>query len=100
MLYRPRRPWNRVVVGFSAMNEFGTIIGDRLHAKRWTQVRLAHEVGCTSAMISAIVRGERQATPDMATKIGEALDLTEIEMSKAMMAGARDAGWNIEKAGK
>lgn len=79
------------------MNEFGTIIGDRLHAKRWTQVRLAKECGCTSAYISAIVRGDRTANADLALKIGEALDLTDTEMALAMIAGARDAGWPIQK---
>lgn len=80
------------------MNEFGTIIGDRLHAKRWTQVRLAKECGCTSAYISAIVRGDRTANAELAQKIGEALDLTDTEMALAMIAGARDAGWPIKKA--
>lgn len=82
------------------MSEFGSIIGDRLHAKRWTQVRLAKECGCTSAYISAIVRGDRTAPAELAQKIADALDLTTDEMAVAMIAGARDAGWPIQKGKK
>jgi HTH-type transcriptional regulator / antitoxin HigA len=51
----------------------GEFLSEELEARGWTQVELAEIMGRPTTLISAIVKGKKQITPDTAIQLGSAL---------------------------
>lgn len=51
----------------------GEFLFEELEARGWTQIELADILGRPTALVSGIITGKRQITPDTAIQLGEAL---------------------------
>ena len=51
----------------------GDFLAEELEARGWTQIELAEIIGRPTTLVSGIVRGKKQITPDTAIQLGNAL---------------------------
>lgn len=51
----------------------GDFLSEELEARGWTQIELAEIIGRPTTLVSGIIRGKKQITPDTAIQLGNAL---------------------------
>lgn len=51
----------------------GDFLAEELEARGWSQIELAEIIGRPTTLISAIIKGKKQITPDTAIQLGDAL---------------------------
>lgn len=80
------------------MNKFGKLIQTARYKKKWSQAEVARRLCIDGPQyISNIERGACDVSPEVALRLAKILDISRVEIAKAM--GAQYRAWLLKELG-